>query len=185
MRILGGEELSICDLCEKTFSKALRKKTFKCKTCEKDFSQQSDLTVHKRIHTSEKPFKCETCEKAFSNKGHLTVHRRMHTGDKPYSCDACKKSFYTNSELINHKWMNHTDLKHSYCELCQKSYYSNSDLPKHNESVGHLRKLKSAEITSPPSTSTSFVDCGKADVKLEIKEEETLDDDPLSISWIS
>ena len=32
-----------------------------------------------------------------------------------------------------------------------------------------------------PSSSTSFVDCGEADIKLEIKEEETIDEDPLSI----
>ncbi len=34
-----------------------------------------------------------------------------------------------------------------------------------------------------PSPSTSFVDCGEANIKLEIKEEEeeTLDEDPLAI----
>ncbi len=36
--------------------------------------------------------------------------------------------------------------------------------------------------TVAPSTSTSFVDCGEANIKLEIKEEEeTLDENPLSI----
>ena len=33
-----------------------------------------------------------------------------------------------------------------------------------------------------PSASTSFVDCGEAEIKLEIKEEETFDEDPLSIN---
>ena len=32
-----------------------------------------------------------------------------------------------------------------------------------------------------PSTSTSFVDCDEADIKLEIKEEDVFDEDPLSI----
>ena len=36
--------------------------------------------------------------------------------------------------------------------------------------------------TVKSTASTSFVDCGEADVKLEIKEEENLDDDPLSIN---
>ncbi len=35
--------------------------------------------------------------------------------------------------------------------------------------------------TVTPSTSTSFDDCDGADFKLEMKEEETLDEDPLSI----
>ena len=42
--------------------------------------------------------------------------------------------------------------------------------------------LESNKNTGTPSTSTSFVDCGEANIKLEIKEEEeTLDEDPLSI----
>ena len=42
--------------------------------------------------------------------------------------------------------------------------------------------LESTKDTVPPSASTSFVDCVEADIKLEIKEEETLEEDPLSIN---
>ena len=41
--------------------------------------------------------------------------------------------------------------------------------------------LESTKDKVSPSASTSFVDCGEADVKLKIKEE-TLDEDPLSIN---
>ncbi len=41
-----------------------------------------------------------------------------------------------------------------------------------------MESIKNAVI---PSASTSFVDCGEANIKLEIKEEETIDEDPLSI----
>ena len=52
----------------------------------------------------------------------------------------------------------------------------------HKKTVGHLNKLESTKNTVPPSASTSFVDSGEADIKLEIKEEEvTIDVDPLSI----
>ena len=50
----------------------------------------------------------------------------------------------------------------------------------HNESVGHLKKLESKN-KDPPPASTSFVDCGEADIKQEIKEEDTLDEDPISV----
>ena len=66
--------------------------------------------------------------------------------------------------------------------MCQKFFKSNSELLQHNKSAGHLKKLESTKNTVPPSASTSFVDCGEADIKLEIKEEETLDEDPLSIN---
>ncbi len=73
------------------------------------------------------------------------------------------------------------------CELCQISYYTSSELSRHEKFPIHLKKLESTENTVPPSTSTSFVDFGEADVKPEIKEEETLDEetidkDPLSSS---
>ena len=50
------------------------------------------------------------------------------------------------------------------------------------KSAGHLNKLEFTKNTVQPSASTSFVDCGDANTKLEIKEEETLDEDPLSIN---
>ncbi len=41
--------------------------------------------------------------------------------------------------------------------------------------------LESNKNKVTPFASTSFVDCGEANIKLEIKEEETLDEDPFSI----
>ena len=52
----------------------------------------------------------------------------------------------------------------------------------HYKSAKHLKKLESTKNAVPPSVSTSFVDCGEADVNLEIKEEESLEDDPLSFN---
>ena len=41
--------------------------------------------------------------------------------------------------------------------------------------------LESNKNTITPSASTSFVDCGEANIKLEIKGEETHDEGPLSL----
>ena len=76
----------------------------------------------------------------------------MHTGEKPYSCELCRKYFKSNTELSQHK-----------------------------KTAAHLKKLESTKNAVSPSASTSFVDCGEANIKLEIKEEETLDEDPLSV----
>ncbi|XP_037796292.1 zinc finger protein 354A-like [Penaeus monodon] len=50
------------------------KKLFSCEVCEKKFTLQSNLIIHKRVHTKEKPYVCEVCRKAFSEKGNLLKH---------------------------------------------------------------------------------------------------------------
>ena len=52
----------------------------------------------------------------------------------------------------------------------------------HNRTASHLEMFHVSMNTVLPSTSTNFVDCGEAHVKLEIKKEDTLDEDPLSIN---
>ncbi len=101
----------------------------------------------------------------------------------PYSCDLCDKSFLHLNHLTAHK-MFHIGEKQYHCKLCQKSFCSNSDLLLHNKAAAHLNMLLLSNNKVPTSTSSSFVDCGEANIKLEIKEEETVDEDPLSINII-
>ena len=43
-----------------------------------DFSDQSNLCKHVKMHTSEKIRVCEICNKGFSHVGHLEIHLRTH-----------------------------------------------------------------------------------------------------------
>jgi zinc finger protein MSN2/4 len=43
-----------------------KQKPFKCKICEKEFGQESDLKRHIMAeHEKQKPFKCTVCQKDF------------------------------------------------------------------------------------------------------------------------
>lgn len=55
----------------------------------------------------EKPYKCRFCQKAFSQSSNLITHSRKHTGFKPFPCTQCKKAFQRKVDLRRHIEIQH------------------------------------------------------------------------------
>lgn len=102
-----------CRVCKQTFcdefelelhikSRRLYEKCYKCCGCEKQFRDNTQLTVHSRKHTGEQPYVCKVCGKKFSVNGNLSKHMRIHTGERRYECNTCQRKFTQFAHLEDH-----------------------------------------------------------------------------------
>nr|XP_048288978.1 zinc finger protein 263 isoform X2 [Myodes glareolus] len=164
--------------------KELPKKLHLCSLCGKNFSNNSNLIRHRRIHAAEKlcmdvecgevfgghphflslhrthvgeeAHKCLECGKCFSQNTHLTRHQRTHTGEKPYQCSVCGKSFSCNSNLHRHQ-RTHTGEKPYKCPECGEIFAHSSNLLRHQRIHTGERPYRCRECGKSFSRSSHLV----------------------------
>uniref|UniRef100_A0A8C5JXR6 Zinc finger protein 263 n=1 Tax=Jaculus jaculus TaxID=51337 RepID=A0A8C5JXR6_JACJA len=160
------------------------KKLHLCPLCGKNFSNNSNLIRHQRIHAAEKlcmdiecsevfgghphflslhrahlgedAHKCLECGKCFSQNTHLTRHQRTHTGEKPYQCNVCGKSFSCNSNLHRHQ-RTHTGEKPYKCPECGEIFAHSSNLLRHQRIHTGERPYRCGECGKSFSRSSHLV----------------------------
>jgi KRAB domain-containing zinc finger protein len=125
--------------------------------CDKEFKTNSELKIHKKIHTGLKPYACSKCYKAFHQIGNLKTHKMTHTGENPYACSKCDKAFRTNAELKIHG-MTHTGEKPFACSKCDFASTTKQILKTHERTHSSSWDNKEETLKNPATTMNNLVE---------------------------
>ncbi|KAF4789629.1 Zinc finger and BTB domain-containing protein 41 [Turdus rufiventris] len=122
------------------------KKLLQCPKCDKKFDRIGKYESHTRVHTGEKPFECDICHQRYSTKSNLTVHRKKHSSDtdfhkKEHKCPYCNKLHASKKTLAKHVKRqlmcieNGLELKAGPfpCDICGRQFNDTGNLKRHIE----------------------------------------------------
>ncbi|XP_063541185.1 zinc finger protein 675-like isoform X2 [Cydia strobilella] len=101
-----------------------------CAVCDYQCATKSRLVCHLRVHTKERPYKCKQCNKGFTELCSLTKHMNSHKGVKPYKCLWCEYQAASKNHLDRHI-KRHIGDKRFKCELCDYACVQKCDLKRH------------------------------------------------------
>jgi hypothetical protein len=108
------------------------KSTFKCKFCEKTFTQKINLLTHcDQVHYDLKIFRCHFCPaRSFALECDLTRHISI-SHEKKFHCQICSKNFGQKSVLQTHLKTVHLNVRDFSCAFCGHEFGTNYSLKRH------------------------------------------------------
>lgn len=102
-----------------------------CEICGKNFTNQSQLRLHTRLHLpieQRRTFECYVCKSNFAYKKSLIHHMSLHSGKTiQYQCDVCQSTFSRSDALRRHSLIHLGKLPHN-CKYCEKGFRTKFNL---------------------------------------------------------
>ena len=138
----------------------VRKKTYRCGECDREFKRLDGLNRHIKTFSGEKLDPCGTCGKTFSLRCARHLHRLIHP--RAFKCDICGRTFRRHVQLSNHLHLHSvsTGRRHK-CDICGMSFEQERFMKIHKarhagllfgcakcgETFDQLMNLKNHELT--------------------------------------
>lgn len=96
--LLQNHPYEIKYIHNKKTNRKLKRMVCKYEGCDKVFEKKWNFKDHIRMHMGETPYKCRECNKSFTQRGNLVKHERQHTfknlkARKIHKCSICTKAF--------------------------------------------------------------------------------------------
>lgn len=113
---------------------------YRCKICQKGFSDLARLKDHLEIHEAVPKYECHICPKKFTVSSYLKIHIRLNHKkevlgfDESYECTVCAKKFAFKRSLERHLIAIHSIGNGVRCPVCEKACVNNYDLNQHIKS---------------------------------------------------
>lgn len=116
--------------------------TFKCKDCDKEYLQESQLQRHVASnHTEAKSHQCRECHASFSHISSLRQHSSfVHSTERRHSCTLCEKSYVSRQDLARHTRSVHEGIRRHQCTQCEMAFAQDCELSRHISAVHELSK---------------------------------------------
>lgn len=119
----SGRQISLCPDINPVESVEVNGVTlFKCSICDFISAVKREVSVHMRVHSSEKPFKCAICSYRTAKSDDLLVHMKAHPSDQIYNSTV-------ESQFTVHAREQSYDVNH--CHLCDYVASDNEILKAH------------------------------------------------------